>query len=320
LPYKSLSWVIFSIITTLALILSSAQQQISEGMHLRLKSFSCILALMHSYFKRQIALPQDHGSWVFIFSPLLVGIFAGGTFLIQTLYLTIAAMSAFLIRQPITIVVKTMSGRRSAADLPAARFWLLVYGIIAAAALVGLILSGYSDLLYLAIPGAPVFAWHLWLVSQRAERKQVSVEVIATGVLALTAPAAFWVGIGSYHPTGWWLWLFTWLQSAASIVYAYLRLSQREMTQEQAAAISRGAWWKMGSRALLYTSFNMVLSAGLGASAFVPMFIFVPFLVQWLETIWGITHPAVGWKPVRIGMRQLIVSILWTVLFIVLWR
>jgi len=275
---------------------------------------------MQTYFKRQIALPQDHGSWVFIFSPLLVGIFAGGTFHVPSLYLITAAMSAFLIRQPMTVIVKALSGRRSAADLPAARFWVLVYGIIAAAALLGLILSGYSYILYLAVPGAPVFAWHLWLVSKRAERKQEGVEVIATGVLALTAPAAFWVGIGGYEPNGWWLWLLTWLQSAASIVYAYLRLSQRDISQEQAAVKSRSDWRRMGRRALLYTSFNLVLSAGLGLSALVPVFIFVPFLAQWLETVWGITHPAVGWKPTRIGVRQLIVSVLWTVLFILFWR
>ncbi|HNB39924.1 MAG TPA: YwiC-like family protein [Anaerolineales bacterium] len=275
---------------------------------------------MQSYFKRQIAFPQDHGSWVFIFSPLMVGLFAGKTFQHATIYLITAALSAFLIRQPITILVKAISGRRSAADLPAARFWLLVYGIIAAAALIGLILFGYSYLIYLAAPGAPVFAWHLWLVSKRAERKQLGVEVLATGVLALVAPAAFWVGIGKYDPHGWWLWLFTWLQSAASIVYAYLRLSQRDMSKEQAQATSRAAWWKMGSRALLYTSFNLLLSAGLGISALVPLFIFVPFLVQWLETLWGITHPSVGWKPIQIGMRQLVVSVLWTALFIVFWR
>lgn len=279
-----------------------------------------MLAKMQSYFKRQIAFPQDHGSWVFIFSPLMVGLFAGRTFHTPTIYLIVAALSAFLIRQPITIFIKAMSGRRSAADLPAARFWLLVYGSIATAALLGLIFSGYSYLIYLAIPGAPVFAWHLWLVSKRAERKQLGVEIIATGVLALVAPAAFWVGIGSYDPNGWWLWLFTWLQSAASIVYAYLRLSQREMSPEQAAATGRAAWWKMGIRSLLYTSFNMVLAAGLGISALVPLFIFIPFLVQWLETLWGITHPSVGWKPIQIGMRQLCVSVLWTVLFIVFWR
>ncbi len=292
----------------------------SMDVTLRTKSFSFILVEMQSYLKRQIALPQDHGAWVFIFSPLLVGVFAGRTFQLPSLCLVIAAMSAFLIRQPVTVIVKSMSGRRSAADLPAAQFWVLVYGILAVAALIGLILNGYGYVLYLAIPGAPVFAWHLWLVSRRAERKQAGVEIIATGVLALAAPAAFWVGLGSYDPNGWWLWLFAWLQSAASIVYAYLRLSQRDLSPEQAAAKSRTEWWQMGRRALAYTSFNVLFSVGLVMSGLVPFFIFVSFLAQWLETLWGITHPSVGWKPVHIGTRQLIVSILWTVLFIVFWR
>jgi hypothetical protein len=282
--------------------------------------FSCILAAMNSVFKKQIALPQDHGSWVFILSPLLIGIFAGGAFHLPSLYLVVAAMSAFLIRQPLTVIVKTISGRRSAADLFPARFWSLVYSLILAAALTGLIFAGYSYVFYLAVPGAPVFAWHLWLVSQRAERKQAGVEVIATGVLALAAPAAYWVGVGAYDPFGWWLWLFCWLQSAASIVYAYLRLSQRDIAPEQAAATSRSAWWQMGNRALLYTSFNVLLSLAVGLSGWVPLWVVIPFLVQWLETLWGISHPAVSWKPVRIGVRQLIVSSLWTLLFIVIWK
>ncbi|HNH79839.1 MAG TPA: YwiC-like family protein, partial [Anaerolineales bacterium] len=148
---------------------------------------------MQQYFKKQIALPQDHGSWVFIFSPLLIGIFAGKHFTYATFNLIIAAMSAFMIRQPMTVIVKTISGRRPKTDLPAARFWLLVYGGIATLALLGLILEGFAYILYLAIPGAPVFAWHLWLVSKRSERRQSGVEIIATGVLALVAPAALWV-------------------------------------------------------------------------------------------------------------------------------
>ncbi|NWF65233.1 MAG: YwiC-like family protein [Chloroflexi bacterium] len=275
---------------------------------------------MNVIFKKQIALPQDHGAWVFIISPLLVGIMAGGTFRTASLFLIAAAMSAFLMRQPITVIVKAMSGRRSTADLRPAQVWALVYGFLAAAALTGLILSGYSDIVYLATPGAPVFAWHLWLVSKRQERKQVNVEVIATGALALAAPAAYWVGIGDYNPNGWWLWLFCWLQSAASIVYAYLRLSQREAPQEQAEVKSRGDWRRLGSRAMAYTSINLILSAGLGMFSLVPEFIFIPFLAQWLETVWGITHPAVGWKPTRIGVRQLLVSSVWTILFIVFWR
>ena len=275
---------------------------------------------MEQYFKKQVALPQDHGSWVFIFSPLLVGILAGREFTYATFNFIIVAMSAFMIRQPMTIAVKAYSGRRPKTDLIPACFWLLVYGSIAALALLGLILEGFGYILCLAIPGAPVCAWHLWLVSQRSERKQAGIEVIATGVLSLVAPAAYWIGIREYDPLGWWLWGFTWLQSAASIVYAYLRLGQRDLKQDQASAMSRGEWWRMGIRALAYTSFNLVVSFGLGLSNLVPRFIFIAFLAQWLETLWGITHPAVGWKPTKIGIRQLIVSILWTVLFIIFWR
>ncbi len=273
---------------------------------------------MRENFKKQIAIPQDHGSWVFILSPLLVGIFAGGIFTPAVASLFAAAMSAFMIRQPLTILVKALSGRRPRADLIPARFWLLVYGGFSALALLFLIFEGFGFVLLLALPGAPVFAWHLWLVSRRAERKQSGVEVIATGVLSLAAPAAYWVALGAYDSQGWWLWVWTWLQSAASIVYAYLRLEQRELKQDQ--AWGRKDLWRLGNRAFLYVSFNLGAALLLGWMRLVPQFIFVPFLIQWLETIWGITHPSIGWKPTRIGVRQLIVSVIWTILFIVCWR
>lgn len=272
---------------------------------------------MRRFFKKQIALPQDHGSWVFILSPLLIGIFAGGSFTYAAFNLVIAAMSAFLMRQPMTVAVKAYSGRRPKTDLPAARFWLLIYGGISALALLGLVLEGFGYILYLAIPGVPVFAWHLWLVSKRAERRQAGVEVIATGVLSLTAPAAYWVGIGEYDAFGWWLGALTWLQSAASIVYAYLRLEQREWKSTP----NRWERFRAGGRAYLYTSFNLLAVIILGpVNGLLPKLLFIPYLLQWMETLWGIDHPASGWKPTRIGVRQLIVSALWTVLFILVWR
>ena len=269
-----------------------------------------------SFFRKQIFLPQDHGSWVFIFSPLLIGLFLGGTFTFASLNLVIASITAFLIRQPITIAVKAYAGRRAKSDLPAVRFWIIVYGFLILIAVLGLIRAGFGYLLFLAIPGAPVFAWHLWLVSKREERRQINVEIIATGVLSLAAPAAYWVGIGRYDPIGWWLWILVWLQTAASIVYAYLRLEQRD----QAEIPAQNELWKMGFRAFAYTTFNLVSAFTLGFVSVLPRFLFIPYLVQWSETIWGIFHPAIKWRPTRIGIRQLIVSILWTILFIITWR
>lgn len=274
------------------------------------------------YFNRQIALPQDHGSWVFILSPLLIGLFAGGEFNHASLSLVIAAMAVFLLRQPMTAIIKAYSGRRPRSDLPAARLWVLVYGIIALLALANLFYLGQGYIAYLAAPGAPVFAWHLWLVSKRAERRQAGIEVIATGVLSLAAPAAYWVGRGGYDPQGWWLWALTWAQSAASIVYAYLRLAQRETLPRagQAKSQARSEKWRLGRRAFLYTTFNFGATLLLGWIQFLPQWLCLPYLLQWAEALWGIEHPAAGWKPTRIGIRQLVVSVLWTILFILLWE
>jgi len=276
-------------------------------------------------FKKHIAIPQDHGSWVFILSPLLIGVFAGGRFTSAIFTLIVAIMAAFLLRQPATVLIKYYSNRRTGDDLSTAQFWFMIYAFIGLFALIGLSLEGFVYILFLAFPGIPVFAWHLWLVSRRDERRQVNVEIIATGVLSLSAPAAYWAGLGYYDPTGWWLWILIWFQTAASIVYAYLRLGQRKKVKrsalgDQPKAMDRRDLWIMGWRAMLYTSFNLASVLVLGLLSLLPNLLFIPYLVQWMETMWGITHPAIGWKPTRIGIRQLTVSTIWTILFIITWR
>lgn len=271
---------------------------------------------MKRFFQRHIAIPQDHGSWVFLFSPLLIGIFAGKTFNAASLALVIAATAAFLIRQPLTVAVKAYSGRRPRSDLPAARFWLIVYGVIGLASAAELAVLGYTMLAWLALPAVPVFAWHLWLVSKREERKQAGIEILATGVLALAAPAAFWIGQNAYDPLGWILWILAWFQSAASIIYAYLRLEQREWR----APLSLAGRLRAGWRALAYTGFNLLLAAVMGALGIIPGLVWLAFLLQFGETLFGTIRPATGAKPVQIGVRQLIISSLFTLLFILAWR
>ena len=270
---------------------------------------------MKPFFRRLIAIPQDHGSWVFILSPLIIGMFAGKVFRPGTLVAAVAAMAAFLLRQPLATIVKVYSGRRPRTDLMAALFWSALYGLIGAAAVMTLILLGDGYVVYLAVPGVPVFVWHLWLVSRRAERRQTAIELIATGVLSLAAPGAYWVGLQHYDPFGWWLWLLTWLQSGASILHAYMRLEQRVLRETP----DRATQWHMARGAIAYTSFNVLFALALGVAGVLPRLILVPYLVQWLETLWGAFHPALRVKPMLIGVRQLIVSIVWTLLFVVFW-
>ncbi len=266
-------------------------------------------------FQPHIALPTDHGSWVFLLSPLLIGLFAGKTFSPDSALLVLAALAAFLVRQPVTVWVKVLSARRGRQDLAPALFWMGVYGWVGLLACAALAMRGFGYLLWLAAPGIPVFLWHLFLVSRRQERRQAGVEVVAAGVLALAAPAAYWVGVRSPQAVGWWLFGLAWLQSAASIVYAYLRLSQRELP----ALPGRAGLFNMARRALLYTTFNVLLVLGCGLARLVSPWLFVPFLLQWVEALWGTFHPAIGAKPTRIGLSQLAVSSLFTLLFILAW-
>ena len=269
----------------------------------------------NNLFLRHVAFPSDHGSWVFLLSPLLIGLFAGSSWSVAAIYLVIAALAAFLIRQPITIAVKVYSGRRNRRDLVAAWFWIAVYSLIGAVGLVGLVTQGFAYLFILALPGIPVFVWHLYLVSKRAERRRMGVEIVGSGVLAMAAPAGYWIGVGSLDSTGWLLLALTWLQSAASIVHAYLRLDQREL--DLVPDIKNRL--KMGRRAIIYTTFNLIFVAALAMISLVSPLLPLPYTLQWGETIWGTLNPAIGMRPTAIGIRQLFVSSLFTLLFILTW-
>jgi hypothetical protein len=266
-------------------------------------------------FQKQIALPSDHGSWVFLLSPFLIGVFTASEWSADILILLIGLLAAFFARQPASIAIKVLSKRRSRQDLPASSFWIACYSLIGLIAFVYLARRGYGYLLWLALPGLIVFGWHLWLVSLRSERYQMGVDIIASGTLALAAPAAYWVSIGENSSTGWILWVLVWLQSASSIVYAFLRLGQRRLKESPPKSII----WQMGQRALLYSGFNLVLTLVLSITTKLPDLIWLPYLLQFIETIWGTLNPAVGVKPTKIGWRQLIVSTLFTLVFILVW-
>lgn len=268
-----------------------------------------------SLFRKAIAWPSDHGSWVFLISPLVIGLAAGGRWSTPCLYLIAAALAGFLIRQPTTVAVKALSGRRSRSDLPAAIFWSLVYGGLGGIHVIGLILRGFGALLYLGIPGLIVFCWYLLLVAQRQERGQIALEILAAGVLALTAPAGFWVGIGRNDPQGWLLWALAWLQATASILHVYLRLDQRRIRMP-----GRQVRWSAELPALTVSSINVLLVAALGIQDRVGIWLFLAFLPQWIEVIVASFRPSIETKPARIGMRQLLVSSLFTILFILLWH
>jgi len=267
------------------------------------------------FFRRRYAIPAEHGAWVLFASPLLIGFAAGREWNVASNYLLVAAIAGFMIRQPFITIARAHTDRQKQRDLPAARFWILVYGTIAALHVTGLVIRGFGYLLWLTLPGMPVALWHLYLISRRAERRQILVEILGTGALCLAATAGMWVGLGRPDPLGWVIWALTWGQSGAAVLYAYLRLGQR-MHAPMTGIAER---LRLGKWALGLAWLNLVAVITLSFSGVVSRWLFIPFAIQAAESLYGTLRPAIGLRPRAIGMRQLFVSVLFTIGFILTW-
>jgi hypothetical protein len=264
---------------------------------------------------RKYVMPAEHGGWVLWIGPFVLGSLAAWPFKPDLLLLLLLIVAGFLARQPLVITTRALAGRRTRADLKTV---LEAFAILAAltAALLGiLLLRGNGFLLWLALPAVPVLAAQLWLVSRKQER-QLGIELIGSGVLALAAPAAYWVGRGEMDLTGWWLWLLSWFYNASAIVYVYLRLRQRRLTEMP----GWGERWRQGARTLLYASFNLGLSIVFAVLGFIPLLVMGAYLFALIHFVWGTSFPAVRVRPARVGLEQSSATLLFFLLVALAYR
>ncbi len=265
---------------------------------------------MGPVWDRYYAVPPEHGAWIWWSGPLLVGGVAAGRLDWDFLALAVAALSGFLLRQPLTLVVKVLSGRRSRSDLAPSTVWAVLYGAVLFAAAFLLVLSGHSRVILLGLIGLPVFAWYLWLVSRREERGRVGLDIAGAAALALTAPAGYWVCDGQDMFTPWLLWAIMAAKSSASIVHVATRLRQRHLAKLPSKAEAA----RMSTASLIFHAANLLASFCLAWAGLVPLLVVVAFGLMFAEGFRNVTRPAVGLRPSQIGLRQLATSTAFVVL------
>ncbi len=227
--------------------------------------------------------------------------------------LLVAALASFFVHQPSAIAVRALAGRRPKTDLAPALFWVGAYGLIALAAVVLLVLRGHTRFVWLATVGLPFFAFHLALIYRRAERRQMAVEMVGAGVMALWAPAAYWVGGGADYPEPWVLWLLTWAQSMAAIANVYLRLEQRRWP-EVPRLVER---LRAGLRTLAHHALGFLLALLFATGGLAPWLALAAFGVVLGDAVDCVLRPVPGARPTQIGIRQLASTTLFVFLMMV---
>ncbi|MCL4218699.1 MAG: YwiC-like family protein, partial [Candidatus Hydrogenedentes bacterium] len=185
------------------------------------------------YVRKHYAIPPEHGAWVWWIGPLIVGAAAGGTLHADFIVLIVTALAAFLVRQPLTLLVKVLSGLRPASDRAPAIFWSAIYGGICAVGAAGLVALGHARVLLLGLLAAPLLLRYFFLVSRKSERHQRGMEYATAAVLALALPAAYWVcgGASSFEP--WILWGLVTLHSVTTVIHVSKILELRRTKRLQ---------------------------------------------------------------------------------------
>jgi hypothetical protein len=252
-------------------------------------------------FKKRYAVPPEKGAWVWLVGPMVVGLAAAPWWNLETVAVLVGATSAFMLRQPATLAIR--SHGRARGDLVPGLAWSGVYGCFALVSGAWLLWQGHVWVLGAGLAGLVMFGRHLWLVHRGDDRHRIGMDVAAAGLLALTAPAMMLVASRA-TAVALVLWLVLWLQASGSIVHMFLRLEQRKL-KTMPSLRSR---WTRGTVPLAHHGLNVLLAVGLVYWGLTPALVIVAFLLTLVEGVVSVARPPVRATPKQLGMRQLYIS------------
>lgn len=224
------------------------------------------------FFRKQIILPAEHGSWSWLLVPYFVGVIVAESWNLAAFLVLVGGLAGFLMRQPATVAMRSRAGRGRRADGGPALAWAVFFGALALASLLGLLALGLTALLWLLIPLAAVFVLYLLASRQRrASVRSLWMELAGALGLAAMAPAAYIAASGQLDETAWALWALMAGQNGLGVLYVRLRIAD-----------TRG---RPVNRALVVWGHGLVLlvvavAAAMGAVPWLAILPFAGFLIR----------------------------------------
>jgi hypothetical protein len=239
---------------------------------------------------KAIALPIEHGSWGFVFEPLLAGLLIA--FSPSALWIALLVVGAFLTRQPLKVLLNDWQAKRNLPQTPVVRKFLLVYGAIFTVGLSGSLyfVPKFSLLPFLFI--LPLAACQLYFDASRKSRELLPE---LTGAIAISSSVAVIALAGGWNfATATALWAIFAARLIPSILYVRNRLK-----------LEKG---KDFSRALPILS-HVAALALVGALAFYglsPILTVLMFAVLLGRAVIGLSPYRSKIKAMRIGVWEVI--------------
>lgn len=250
-------------------------------------------------YRKHIVIPTEHGAWSWLLVPFAVGAGVAGQFNLPVLLTLLGALSAYFMRQPMTVWLRARRGKARATDGPIAAGWGLTFALLGLLCLIGLALLERSAMLALVWPFAGILTLYLAAARYgRAGLRSLWMEIAGAAALSMMAPAAAIAGNGRIIGWEWALWGMMAAQNMLGALYVRLRIADTHHRPLK----RRWAVWAAHLAGLL-------VGIGLGLKGLVPLATIVPFIGYLIRAVWAVAAP----RPVphikRFGFTELGVEI-----------
>ncbi|MEJ5256074.1 MAG: YwiC-like family protein [Acidimicrobiales bacterium] len=182
---------------------------------------------------RSVAIPTEHGGWGLTAEPVLLGLLLAPS--VAGALLGAAAMVAFLVRQPLRLVLVDHHRRRTLARTQLARMVVLIEAGALGALLAAAVPLARSPFWWPALAAAPLVATELWFDMRSRSRRLVPELAGAIGVAA-AAPTIVLAGGGSTaEAVGAWLILAA--RSATAIPFVRSQIARQRGRDQRSSAL-----------------------------------------------------------------------------------
>ncbi len=202
-------------------------------------------------------LPREHGAWVMLYAPVVIALLALHAFPTAKIFALLAAITGlFLVRNVFGLLVRKRGGSGSA-------FWFILYSALFLSGALPLLFTQQRYLfIYIGLTAVILFGLHTILLmvpgKRRLDRSEWG-EILASGALALTGPAAAVAAQGEINRLAITLWAASTLYFTSGIFFVKMLLAAAKERGE----IGREARLRLGSNCLIYHAFlGMLLCSG----------------------------------------------------------
>jgi hypothetical protein len=269
-------------------------------------------------------VPDDHGAYVMLLFPLVVGIVVGIAKnspanhipILAFVFLSLLLLAAFFAHAPLEVVFKPNVNDRARHR---AQTWLVIYGIILAVCGISLLLAWQLwGILWLALPALVPLVVDL---ISRKSRKQRSLGVRLTGIggLVLSAPAGYYVATGKLDTLALGLWAVNLIYYGSSLFYVRVWFEARRLEKVRKPGQTLVPDWLL-KITLIYHSLGLLLFVGLALWGILPWTALLAFAPLGFKLGMALRRPPINIPIKQVGLFELSQSLVFTFLLILALR